>query len=510
MIKYFAPEDIRQADILAVENHGIPSLELMKNAGTNAACEVLERYPKAIIFLIFAGPGNNGGDGFVAAKFFLDKGLKVKLILSADPGSYKGDAKTCLDALIKLKDPKCTVIYSKNLSDMEITEEAKSADCVVDSLLGTGSMGAPRGEVKRLISLCKNDRAVVAFDIPSGIDPLSGNIYDPCVKADMTVTFLAAKKGMCFSPAFEMCGTVVIADIGISPDKVLNDKNSILSFGREDISKLMPPIPRNTHKGKKGGLLIVGGSINYRGAPLLAGLGALRSGAGLIVLAVPDFMVDSASIFLPEAVFVPLRTKGERISPESLAEAIIPWEDRCGAAVLGPGLGRNENSELITDLFWKKWKKPLLVDGDALHFLSFERYRPAFRADVVITPHVGEAASLLGSTPENINKDRIGAAVSMSETAGTVLLKGMDTVVYSKGKNITIIKEGSPSLAVPGSGDVLSGSAGALIASGMPIYDAVLAAAAAHAAAGTMIEKRSGIRGTLAREIADALPFTLN
>ena len=510
MIKYFAPEDIRQADILAVEKYSIPSLELMKNAGTNAAREVLERYPEALNFLIFTGPGNNGGDGFVAAKFFLDKGLKVTLILSADPGSYKGDAKASLDALIKLNDQKCTVIYSKNLSDREIREEANSADCVIDSLLGTGSMGAPRGEVERLIGFCKNDRAVVAFDIPSGIDPLSGNIYDPCVKADMTVTFLAAKKGMCFSPAFDMCGTVVTADIGISPDKVLSDKDSIHSFGREDISKLLPPIPRNTHKGKKGGLMVVGGSVNYRGAPLLTALGALRSGAGLVVLAVPDFMADSASIFLPEAIFVPLRTKGERISPESLAEAVMPWEGRCGAAVLGPGLGRNENSEFITDWFWNKWEKPLLVDGDALHFLSSERYRPAFRANAVITPHVGEAACLLGSTPENINNDRIGAAVSMSETAGTVLLKGMDTVVYSKGKSVTIIKEGSPSLAVPGSGDVLSGAAGALIASGMPIFDAVLAAAAAHADAGSMIEKRSGIRGTLAREIADALPFTLN
>lgn len=510
MIRYFAPEDIRQADILAVEKYSISSLELMRNAGTNAAGEVLKRYPEAFYFLIFAGPGNNGGDGFVAAMFFLDKGFKVSLILSADPGSYKGDAKTSLDALIKLNDPKCTLTYSKNLSDTEIREEANSADCVIDSLLGTGSTGAPRGEVERLIRFCKNNRAVVAFDMPSGIDPLSGNIYDPCVKADMTITFLAAKKGMCFSPAFDMCGTVVIADIGISPEKVLSDKNSILSFGSEDISKLLPPIPRNTHKGKKGGLLVVGGSVNYRGAPLLAALGALRSGAGLVVLAVPDFMVDSASIFLPEAVFVPLKTKGDRISPESLAEAIMPWKDRCGAAVLGPGLGRNENSEFITDWFWNKWEKPLLVDGDALHFLSLETYKPAFKANAVITPHVGEAASLLGSTPENINKDRIGAAVSMSETAGTVLLKGMDTVVYSKGKSITIIKEGSPSLAVPGSGDVLSGAAGALIASGMTIYDAVLAAAAAHAAAGSMIEKKSGIRGTLAREIADALPFTLN
>ncbi|MEK0453378.1 MAG: Bifunctional NAD(P)H-hydrate repair enzyme Nnr [Synergistaceae bacterium] len=509
MIRYYDPEDIRQADILAVEKYGITSLELMENAGTNAASEVMKRYPEALSILIFAGPGNNGGDGFVAARFFLDKGLKVRLILSADPDSYKGDAKTNLDTLMQLNAPECTVKYSKDLSDIEIKKEVNDADCLIDSLLGTGSKGAPRGEVERLIKHCQN-RAVVAFDIPSGIDPLSGNVYDPCVKADLTVTFLAAKRGMCFFPAYDMCGTVVVADIGISPDKVLDDNKSILSFGREDIPKLLPKIPKDIHKGKKGGLLVVGGSVNYRGAPLLAGLGALRSGAGLIVLAIPDFMVDSASLFLPEAIFVPLRTRGDAVLPESLAEAIAPWEKRCDAAAVGPGLGRNEGSGSIIDWFWNKWEKPLLVDGDGLHFLSFDKYKPAFRANAVITPHVGEAANLLGATPEDINNDRIGAAVSMSCAAGTILLKGMDTVVYSKGKSITIIKGGSPSLAVPGSGDVLSGSVGALMACGMPIYDAVVTGAAAHAAAGSFIEKRSGIRGTLAREIADALPFTLN
>lgn len=510
MMKYFNPEDIRQADVLAVDKYGITSLKLMENAGTNAAHEVLKRYPNAISFLVFAGPGNNGGDGFVAARCFLKKNLKVNLILSSDMGAYKGDAKTNLDALVNMNDPNCKIRCSKNLSDREIKEDIECADCIIDSLLGTGSKGAPRGEVERLVRLCNNSRAVVAFDIPSGIDPLTGNIYDPCVKAEMTVTFLAAKKGMCFSPAYNMCGTVVIADIGISPDKVLGDKESVLSFGREDIPKLLPPIPRETHKGKKGGLLVVGGSVNYRGAPLLAGLGALRSGAGLVVLAIPDFMVDSASILLPEAIFVPLRTRGDRISPESLAEAILPWNNRCDAAVVGPGLGRNEFSELITDWFWNKWKKPLLVDGDGLHFLSLEKKRPDFRADAVLTPHSGEAAGLLNVTSDEINKDRPGAAISMSRIGGTVLLKGMDTLVYSRGKSITIIKEGSPSLAVPGSGDVLSGAAGALMASGMPIYNAVLIAAAAHAAAGSMIEKNCGTRGTLAREIADALPFTLN
>ena len=159
--------------------------------------------------------------------------------------------------------------------------------------------------------------------------------------------------------------------------------------------------------------------------------------------------------------------------------------------------------------FWKNWNKPLLVDGDGLYFLSGDN-KPAYREDAALTPHSGEAALLLGITPEEVNMARMEAASSMLQIAGTVLLKGMDTVVCSKGKKITILKDGSPSLSVPGSGDVLSGAAGAMMASGMPIRDALLVAASAHAAAGSLLEKKYGVRGTLAREIADALPFALN
>lgn len=509
MMNYYDPEHIREADVLAVEKYGVPSLSLMENAGTNAAREVLKRYPDALSFLILAGPGNNGGDGFVAARAFLSKGLGVTVILSSDIDAYRGDAKISLDSLIRLKDQNCTIKCSCDLSDRELREASATADCMIDSLLGTGSKGAPRGEVERLIRLCKSNRAVVALDIPSGIDPMTGKIYDPCVKADLTVTFLAAKWGMCFSPAYEICGTVVTADIGISPDKVLADKESILSFVKEDIRQFLPVVQRDIHKGKRGGLLIVGGSVNYRGAPLLAGLGALRSGAGLVVLALPDFMIDSASLFLPEAILVPLKTKGDEILPGSAAEAVLAWEKRCGACVIGPGLGRSASSGSVIEWFWKNWNKPLLVDGDGLYFLSGDN-KPAYREDAALTPHSGEAALLLGITPEEVNMARMEAASSMLQIAGTVLLKGMDTVVCSKGKKITIIKDGSPSLSVPGSGDVLSGAAGAMMASGMPIRDALLVAASAHAAAGSLLEKKYGVRGTLAREIADALPFALN
>ncbi len=510
MITYYSAKDVRSADILAVESYRIPSSDLMENAGTNAAREVLKQFPAALSLLILAGPGNNGGDGFVAARVFLSKGLSVTVLLSSDFERYKGDAKLNLDALIAMKDSNCTVRASKNLSDAEIRLLVRNSDCVIDSLLGTGSSGPPRGESARLIDLCCRSGPVVSFDLPSGIDPETGEVYEPCVKALLTVTFLSAKRGMCFSPAYERCGTITVAGIGIEPEKVLAGCVSLCSYDRKDIVSMLPTVPSDTHKGKRGGVLIVGGSVNYRGAPILAGLGALRSGAGLVVLAVPDFMVDSASVLLPEAIFVPLKTKGEMIVTNDLRAAIEPWENRCSILVLGPGLGRGPSSEAAVKWFWEKWKKPLLVDGDALFYLKKDGHDDlGSRKDAILTPHHGEAANILGLTAAEVSSDRPAAAASLLSAAEVALLKGRDTIVASRSHPISVIKEGSPALAVPGSGDVLSGCVGALAASGIALRDSAVLGALIHGAAGRNAECKSGRRGTLAREIADALPLAL-
>lgn len=280
-------------------------------------------------------------------------------------------------------------------------------------------------------------------------------------------------------------------------------------YYRNDLKGMLPEIDRGIHKGDRGGVLVVGGSSNYRGAPLLAALGALRAGAGLVVLAVPDFMADSASLLLPEAIFAPLTTTAAgEIAAEHVEDAISPWVNRCGAAVFGPGIGRHSGNGELLRLFWDKWKAPLLLDADALFFYAQMKNSLKHRDNAVITPHVGEASRILGVAAREINDAREVSCRMLSSVAEVAVLKGQRTLISSHSLT-RMVCEGSPALAVPGSGDVLSGVTGAFLASGMEPLDAATAAVLAHACAGNELEKKYGLRGSLAREIANEIPYIL-
>lgn len=285
-----------------------------------------------------------------------------------------------------------------------------------------------------------------------------------------------------------------------------DEKLNISYYQKNDLTGLLKPVPRNVHKGEKGCVLIFGGSWNYRGAPILAALGALRAGAGAVVLAIPDFMVDMASAVLPEAIFAPVSTLNNMIEAESVECSFAQWRDRCDSVIFGPGIGRDKSLQPITERLWSNCDKPLLLDADALYFYALIKNRLGGRGDAVITPHSGEAGAILGITPGEVNKRRFDSAQKLTDKAGTAVLKGMDTVVAQR-DGIRIIKEGAPSLAVPGSGDVLSGVIGAFMAVGMPPFDAATAGALLHAAAGSSLDAKKGTRGILAREIADELPL---
>ena len=504
MIRYYHTSDIRKADVIAVEKYSFRSLDLMENAGRNAASLILSSYPSVQNITILAGAGNNGGDGFVAARYFADGGKNVSVITSAAFDKYKNDALPNLELLISSYRGKCAVAPSISLSDGEIADIISKSDLLVDALLGTGSSGAPRGEISRLISLCPGFTPTVSFDIPSGIDSESGIISEVCVKADMTITFLAPKVGMAFSPAREMCGEIHTVSIGIGAEKVLEDAPYMECCSQDDFKKLLPDLPRSIHKGDRGGVLIYGGSADYRGAPILSALGALRSGAGLVVMAIPDFMTDMASAAVPEAIFLPLETfHGSVLHGKSMSK-IAPWFSRCGSVVFGPGVGREESVQDILSAILNEVPLPVLIDADGLFHLSRLKNTIKKRENTVITPHSGEAAALLGVSAQEINSDRIASVKKLAEYSGAALLKGRGTLV-SDGIITKKVPDGSPLLAVPGSGDVLSGAAGAFLAAGLSPMDAAVVGASVHAQAGANLEKMYGVRGTLAREIADEL-----
>ena len=505
MEKYYEPEDIRQADLIAAEKCGIATSVLMENAGTNAARAIMKILPAASKFLILAGHGNNGGDGFVAARVLVKADKDVFVLKTAADRDYKGDALRNLRALRELASEKCSIIESGEILEDDIAAFIDDADCVVDALLGTGTTGAPRGEVARLIGLCSSGSGkIISLDIPSGIDPKKGGAYEPCVRALATVTFLAPKAGMSAYPAREMCGRIVTVGIGADPTVVLKDAAPYVCYDQSDLKDMLPRRGRDIHKGDRGGVLIFGGSENYRGAPLLTALGALRAGAGLVVMAVPDYMVEGASVMLPEAVFAPIPTVNGEIAAESLNDVISPWSSRCRAAVFGPGVGRRESVSDAEKWFLGNWHAPLLIDADGLYFLGRHKTDFARRNDLVVTPHAGEAATLLETQAAAVVSDRKASVLALNEIAGIALLKGSGTLV-SDSFEIRKILAGSPALAVPGSGDVLSGAIGAFLAGGLSVFDAATAGALVHAAAGSAIEEKRGVNGILAREIADEI-----
>ena len=509
MEKFYSPSDVRKADRIAAEHLKVPSFALMENAA-RAAADAAEQFAVGNgPFVVLAGHGNNGGDGFAAARHLLLRGKSVVVLKTAEDTKYKGDASLNLRILRELECENLFIADSQSLDDIAIKKMFEESAVVIDALLGTGTTGAPRGEAARLIALTAGFDNILSLDVPSGIDPESGLCYEPCVHAAVTVTFLAPKKGMAFSPAREACGEIKTADIGVPPSFVLPDSPALSMYYETDIKRVLPQLPRTIHKTERGSLLICAGSASYRGAPLLAALGALRAGAGLVCLAVPDFIASEIAAALPEAVILPLPTKDSAVDAEAAKDLLDKCGAKCIAAAIGPGMGRGDEAGELFSWFWHCWRAPLLIDADMLYFFASNFEKLPERGDVLLTPHGGEAGRILGISADEINAAREKSVRMLTRKNGFALLKGRNTLIASSSGELRMIAAGSPALAVPGSGDVLSGIIGAFMASGLSVIDAATAGALAHGAAGERLENSKGLRGTLAREIADEIPEIL-
>lgn len=508
MQKYYFPADVRRADVIASEECCVPSVVLMENASKNAAAEAAAMAEGNGPFVLLAGVGNNGGDAFAAARHLLIKGADVVVLKCAADEKYKGDAAVNLSVLRRIGESCLKLLDTADMTDAEITKLLDCAACIIDGLLGTGMSGAPRKEPARIISLLTGRNNILSLDIPSGTDPESGAVYEPCVKASATVTFLAPKSGMAFEPARSACGKIVTADIGVPPCAVLPDEPAVTLLSMGDLKSLLPVISRDIHKTERGNVLIIAGSAEYRGAPLLAARGALRAGAGLVFLAVPEFIAPYASEKLPEAIILPLPVIDGEISAASAKDLLSAAMQKCAAVAAGPGCGRLSCTDELFGWLWRSCRLPLLLDADMLWFFAQHQGELEPRGDVLLTPHSAEAGRILGISASEVSMDRAGSVRKLAQKTGNALLKGRNTLVFSS-QGLKMIDAGSPTLAVPGSGDVLSGVTAAFMASGMSVADAAAAGALAHALAGEALEAKYGARGALASEIADEIPFLL-
>lgn len=485
-----------------IDSIGIPGITLMESASHEAVNVIIEEYGSvdgAEIFC-FVGSGNNGGDGLAIARHLTDLGANITVFHTKPKKKYRGETRTNLLWAQKLDIP------LKHLASIDLNGLSQP-DIIIDALLGTGFAGDLRQDYAALIQTINElgERAfVLAVDIPSGLNGLTGAPQPEAVMADATATFEAPKLGLVLPDADRFTGTIHVCPIGI-PLKIQNKHAVDHHLITGEIMNMIPQITPTMHKGKAGHVLIVGGYQGLTGAPHLTALGALRSGAGLVTIACPEGLADSVKCGRPDIMTLPL---GSGVTWEQgIINPLLKELNRFDTVVLGPGIGRTLETQAFINEFIRGCACPLVLDADALFAIAQSpELLDALPEHTVLTPHPGEMARLLKVQSADIQADRLQAVRSFSKISdATLVLKGAGTVVSDS--ELTCLSPFSePNLAVGGSGDILSGVIGSLMARNIPPMQAACLGVYWHGLAGNALNTNFPLRGNLPSEIAHMLP----
>ncbi|MCL0102542.1 NAD(P)H-hydrate dehydratase [Dehalococcoidia bacterium] len=492
---------------------GSPPEVLMENAGLAVAKGVGEFLGNIIgrSILVLVGPGNNGGDGLVAARHLHDWGAKVHLYLIKR--KTQSDKNFALDmergiAWTDAAGDKGLSIFDKALS---------AADMVIDALFGTGKIRPLEGTVKQIlerVSAAKESRPgfnILAIDLPSGLDADTGAADPACLFADLTITLGYPKVGLFKFPGAARLGRLEIADIGIPA--YLAEGINVELITTEAVRAMLPPRPLDANKGSFGRLLVVAGSINYIGAAYLACEGAMRVGTGLVTLATPKSLQPVLAGKLVEATYIPLPESEPGVINKEAAPLLREQLAGYDAMLLGCGLGQHPATvQFLRELLFDGSPViPLVVDADGLNILSqIPRWWQMLPGKAVLTPHPGEMSRLVGNPVAEIQKDRLEAARKAAvEWKQTVVLKGAHTVVASSDGQVRISGAANPGLASAGTGDVLSGVIAGLMAQGLRPFDAASCGVYLHAMAGDLVRAELGDTGMVAGDLLPRLPLAI-
>ena len=502
LIGLYTAEVMRQIDVTAIEGVGIPGGHLMERAGMAVAGEILDRYePEEAV--VFAGKGNNGGDGFVVARELFDAGVEVTVFTLAPAGEYGGEAELNLGILGKLGVDVREAFDAGGAPVEDVVTFVEMADVVIDAIFGTGFTGAAKGAAAVAIELMNEaPGAVVSIDIASGVGASTGAVHGPAVVADLTVALHAAKIGHFVTPGGTCSGEVVVVPIGIPP---LCDHDADVWLLTED--GLEPLLVRKgalDHKRSVGTVLVVGGSRGMSGAAHMTAMAALRSGAGLVHAALPEGAGGDKPY--PEVITVDAPGADGRFTLAARS-TVFDEAARLNAVAVGPGLGRADEAQLLVrELLGLD--RPLLLDADALYALGDKPELLAERTmPTVLTPHEGELGRLLGLPAEEVAAQRLECARSAAGRSGaTVLLKGEGTIVADPSGRAYVVPTGNPGLATPGTGDVLSGVIVAQLAKGLGATDAACLGAYLHGLAADLAENAVGTEGMVASDLFQFLP----
>jgi hydroxyethylthiazole kinase-like uncharacterized protein yjeF len=505
-MKIVTAAEMREIDRATSQRFGVPSLTLMENAGTAVADFVTCQYRSAERIGVICGKGNNGGDGLVAARKLKAAGREVRVVLLAEPSELRGDAAEMFRKL-----PVTPVIVRS--SDEFKRDQARAvfeSEVLLDAILGTGFKPPVSGLYAEAIRLLNASSApVVAVDIPSGADPdVMGEQTGAVARADAVITFTAPRPAHIFGRLTD--GPTLIAGIG-SPDDAVTSSLQLNLITAREIAPLIGPRPLAANKGNFGHVLVIGGSVGKAGAAAMAGMAALRSGAGLSTVATPKSVLATVAGFHPEVMTEPLdETEAGSISTHALAsgrmDALIKGKT---VVAIGPGISRHpETSEFVRSLV-VKCKTPLVLDADGLN--AFEGRASELKGKgraLVITPHPGEMARLVGSTVAAVQRDRINVARTFArEHELIVVLKGHRTLIAQPDGTVWVNTTGNPGMATGGTGDILTGMVAGLIAQNPEhVVEAVIAAVHLHGFAGDVARESMGEHSLVATDLVKALP----
>ncbi len=492
--------EMREVDATAIGRLGIPGRLLMETAGRGVALAVRRYFPASRAPLVVCGGGNNGGDGFVAARVLRewDDRVRPRVVALGDRRRYSPEASQNLELL---ESSSIEVTFLERGKELE--GSLSGCDLAIDALFGVGLSRPVEGQHAELLEVLANAAcSLVSVDLPSGISSDTGAPLGPELEPELIVTLGLPKLGLAVSP---FAGEIVVADIGLPLAALDAVPIRQCVWTRTAARARLPRRPETAHKGSFGHLLIVAGSEGKTGAACLAAEGALRAGAGLVSVAAPRALSAVFAVKLTEAMSLPVDDAGSAAFVPASVEVLVREAAARQAIVVGPGVGRLPETVRAVRSLLAASQVPSVVDADGLN--AFEAEPEALRSSGrrVLTPHPGEMARLLGRTARDVQADRVGAARELAERSGcSVILKGARSIIASASGELRINPTGGPVLATGGTGDVLAGVVGALLAAGLEAIDAAALGAWLHGAAAARLGRVGATAGDVAARLPDA------
>lgn len=488
-----------EMDRFTIEDLEIPGVVLMENAGrgiVQAALSIIGE-PRDKVVHVYCGPGNNGGDGYVVARHLLNMGACVHTFVLTSRDKIKGDALTNLQILENMNHP---IKFIEKIP----APPARTPDLVVDALLGTGVKGALRGLFAEMVEFINSLAApVLAVDIPTGVNADTGTVDGPAIRATATATMALLKRGLLFSPGREHAGQVHIVDISMPPQVALLKDSNVRLVEKADIKALLPQRSPDAHKNKCGTVATVAGSTGFTGAAALSSEAALRAGAGLSYLCVPQSLNAIYETKITEVITWPFDDADMGYLHSGCFNELIKPLRAQNVVAVGPGLGQHKKTAELVHLLLQELDKPLVLDADGLNVCAGHTgLIESYKGDKVLTPHPGELSRLIDVENKEIVANRIEIAREVATKWNAVLvLKGGPSVVAFPDGEVFINSTGNAGMATAGSGDVLTGLIAGLMAQGLSAQSAALAGVYVHGLAGDLARESLGEMGLIAGDI---------